>query len=164
MGRSKSTEWVVPRDYGVPVVSGSGSTLDVPILDITNAFNAYGTDEVTLLALKGHIVINRATSAIPEPMGWRVRMGLQDLTTLAITTVGDLDLPATAEEHFLSERWFVIGSLDDTGIFVQPYFLKVDISNKRIVRRGQALVFSIHYQAPGGNLTVTTYLRALVLL
>lgn len=162
MARSRSTEWVVPRDYGEETFTAGGVTVDIPLLDITSTFNAYGTDEVTLLALKGHIVVVGATSALPEPAGWRIRKGLQNLTSLAIVTSGGIDDTTTAEEHFLDERWFLTDPAD--LIAIDPYYLKVDVSNKRVIRRGEALTFALHYQAPGGQLTIRTYIRALVLL
>ncbi len=162
MARSKSTEWVVPRSYGVQQTIAAGVTSDIRILDVEDVFDPYGTDEVTLLALKGHVVYEQATGALPEPNGWRIRMALENLTTNGITNTGSLTSATTAEEHFLTERWFLLDGPD--LVATNPYFLKIDVTNKRIVRRGQALVFSNHYFSPDGTIQFRLWLRALVLL
>ncbi len=162
MARSKSTEWIVPRNYGVLETVPGGATLDLALVDLTDVFDAYGTDEVTVLAVKGHVVFAEASQVVAYATGWRIRKALQDLTTGVITTVGAINTAAAAEEHFLTERWFVLDPADVAA--VNPYFTKVDVSNKRIVRRGEALVFSTHTITVGGELEYRLFVRVLVLL
>lgn len=163
MARSRSTEWIIPSGYGVKRVVSFGVTLNDNLVSVFTTFDAYGTDEVTVLAVKGHIVLyDIETQVAPDPFGWRLRLGLEDLTSGATTFTGDIDQGPTAEEHFLDERWFLADPGDLAA--VAPYYLKVDVSNKRIVRRGQVLAMSYHFDSLAGTVNLKAFLRCLVLL
>lgn len=138
-------EWIVPLGYGTALSCAANTTSDSHLIQAANSFDAYGTDSLTVLTVKGHICFSEANAATPEMnvFGWRVRVGLENLNVGGVDYAGSIDALGTAEESFLDERFWTQGTMGTSVTNMPPaYYLKFDIKSKRKLKRGQTLGLS----------------------
>lgn len=147
---SVNFEWVVPTTYGQEVSILANDTTDTNLLTMSTMFDAYATDDITVIAVKGHICFTEANAATPEMnvFGWRVRLGLEDLQVGGSTYSGDIDNFSVADEHFLDERFWTQGTLGtSTTNMADAYYLRLDVKSKRRMKAGQLLGLSFYNDA-----------------
>ncbi len=138
-------EWVVPSSWGLEISIAANATTDTELLNSSILFDAYASDDCTIVTVKGHFCFTEVNAATPEinVFGWRVRMGLEDLNVGGSSYAGSLDTLGPAEEHFLDERFWSQGSAGTSNTNMpDPYYTRFDVKSKRKIRHGQTLGLS----------------------
>ncbi len=155
-------EWVPAVNWGSPVNIGAGTTTQFVVWGEDELYVPYAADEATFLRLKGHFSIN-GVSVAAGPIGWRVRIGLDDLQIGgALATAGDLDDGEVAEEHFLDERFWVYNGTAQPESNDHPYWFTFDTGSKRKLQSPMGLVISA-FNGTAQDLSWTPFVRGLFL-
>ena len=157
---SNRTEWVVPTSYGTEISIPAPGEIDIPLIDNVQAFNVYAVDQLTVVTVVGHIV-PAESSTTRTTVGWRIRMGLENLQLGTLDNSGTIAGGITAEEHFLDERWWNHPPDTADEPLVHPYYLTIKTSSKRSVRLGQALMFTMRQESVNVR-RFRIYLRVLI--
>ncbi len=155
-------EWIPCSNWAANTNINSGSTSQLCIWGEDELYVPGAADEATFLRLKGHIIIAEETGAVGV-VGWRVRVGLDDLQAGGVAaTAGDLLNGEVAEEHFLDERWWQMDGTSQPSAGDHPYYYTFDTGSKRKLQSPQALVISFR-NSTAQTLVVIPFIRGLFL-
>jgi len=156
-------EWVPVATWGNAVTISAGTNAELFSFGEEGLYIPNAADTCTFLRLKGHIIIAEGVPGEVGEIGWRVRVGLDELAVAgAAITAGDLQDQQVAEEHFLDERFWHYDATSQPSAGDHPYYYTFDTSSKRKLALPQALVISFLNET-SEDLRVTPFIRGLFL-
>ncbi len=152
-------EWIPCASWAIGVNILPGVDSPFCLYGEDEMYLPYAADEATFLRLKGHIIVTGGDRGI---VGWRVRMGLDELGGGGVTTAGPLSDMEVAEEHFLDERYWFSDGGDGPNLLSHPYWCTFNTASKRKMKSPDSLVISFLNETAQA-LTVTPFIRGLFL-